>query len=162
MSCWPISAMHLSRIAFPFRLSSRNYTLKTTLLMSLLVSPMLFLSVSSTSHSYSCSWVFISYSDCHFLGAIIGQVFVGLICDRIGRKVALIATTALIIIGATIGTAAHGANGNVQGLFWCLTFARGITGVVNTISSSCISEAFVEDLLPLGSRRRIPCFLHKC
>lgn len=37
----------------------------------------------------------------------------------------------MIIIGATIGTAAHGANGNVQGLFWCLTFARGITGVVS-------------------------------
>lgn len=68
------------------------------------------------------------------IGAIIGQVLVGLVCDRIGRKVALVSTTLLIIIGATIGTAAHGANGSVQGLFWCLTFARGITGVVCPIT----------------------------
>lgn len=64
-------------------------------------------------------------------GAIIGQIFVGLICDRVGRKAALIFTTLLIVIGATIGTAAHGAHGSVQGLFWCLTFARGITGIVS-------------------------------
>ena len=68
-----------------------------------------------------------------FVGAIIGQVFVGLICDRIGRKAALVFTTLLIIIGAIIGTAAHGAHGSVHGLFWCLTFARGITGVVSTV-----------------------------
>ena len=65
------------------------------------------------------------------VGAIIGQVIVGLICDRIGRKAALVLTTLLIVIGATIGTAAHGANGSISGLFWCLTFARGITGVVS-------------------------------
>ncbi|KZS96082.1 MFS Git1p-like glycerophosphoinositol permease [Sistotremastrum niveocremeum HHB9708] len=63
------------------------------------------------------------------VGAIIGQIFVGFICDRIGRKTALVSTTLFIIIGATIGTAAHGAHGSVQGLFWCLTFARGITGI---------------------------------
>jgi len=68
-------------------------------------------------------------SNALLVGAIIGQVSVGIMCDRIGRKAALVATTLLIIIGATIGTAAHGANGNVQGLFWALTFARGITGV---------------------------------
>ena len=32
-------------------------------------------------------------------GAILGQLFVGLICDRLGRKVALVATTLLIVIG---------------------------------------------------------------
>ncbi|KIM85338.1 hypothetical protein PILCRDRAFT_817340 [Piloderma croceum F 1598] len=63
------------------------------------------------------------------VGAIIGQIFVGLICDRIGRKVALVSTTLLIVLGATLGTAAHGAHGSVQGLFWFLTVARGITGV---------------------------------
>ena len=65
-----------------------------------------------------------------FLGAIIGQVIVGLICDRLGRKVALVGTTLFIVIGAILGTAAHGAHGSVQGLFWFLTFARGITGIV--------------------------------
>lgn len=93
-------------------------------------------------------------------GAIIGQVVVGLICDRIGRKVALVSTTLLIIIGATIGTAAHGANGNVQGLFWCLTFARGITGVVSSISPGQVS---LKPMFPfIGRRRGISCVVHKC
>ena len=65
------------------------------------------------------------------LGAILGQVVVGLICDRFGRKVALVGTTLMIVIGATLGTAAHGAHGSPDGLFWFLTFARGITGIVS-------------------------------
>ncbi|KAI9460929.1 MFS general substrate transporter [Lactarius psammicola] len=63
------------------------------------------------------------------VGAIIGQLFIGLMCDRIGRTVALIFTTLLIILGATLGTAAHGAHGSAKGLFWFLTFARGLTGI---------------------------------
>ncbi|KAF8884334.1 MFS Git1p-like glycerophosphoinositol permease [Infundibulicybe gibba] len=63
------------------------------------------------------------------VGAIIGQIFVGLLCDRVGRKAALVFTTALIVLGATLGTAAHGAGGSPAGLFWFLTFARGITGI---------------------------------
>jgi hypothetical protein len=51
-------------------------------------------------------------------------------CDRLGRKVALVSTTLLIVLGATLATAAHGAHGSAQGLFWFLTFARGITGIV--------------------------------
>ena len=65
------------------------------------------------------------------IGAIIGQIFVGIICDRLGRKVALVGTTLLIVVGATLGTAAHGAHGSAQGLFWFLTFARGLTGIVS-------------------------------
>lgn len=85
------------------------------------------------------------------VGAVIGQITVGLICDRIGRKSALVITTLLIIVGATIGTAAHGANGSVQGLFWCLTIARGITGVgvggEYPASSTSASEAANEKML---------------
>ncbi|KAF4623152.1 hypothetical protein D9613_001899 [Agrocybe pediades] len=65
------------------------------------------------------------------VGAIIGQVVVGLVCDRIGRKAALVITTSLIVIGATLATAAHGAGGSASGLFWFLTFARGLTGIVS-------------------------------
>lgn len=68
-------------------------------------------------------------SNALLVGAILGQVFVGLVCDRLGRKVALVSTTLLIVIGGTLGTAAHGAHGSAQGLFWFLTVARGITGV---------------------------------
>ena len=65
------------------------------------------------------------------LGDIIGQLFVGIICDRMGRKVALVSTTLLIVLGATLATAAHGVNGGVTSFFWFLTVARGITGVVS-------------------------------
>ena len=57
-------------------------------------------------------------------------MLVGLVCDRVGRKTALVGTTLAIVLGAALGTAAHGAHGSVRGLFWFLTFARGITGVV--------------------------------
>ena len=70
------------------------------------------------------------------LGAILGQIFVGLVCDRYGRKVALVGTTLTIVIGAILGTAAHGAHGSPQGLFWFLTFARGITGIVRVLRLS--------------------------
>ncbi|KAF8078515.1 MFS Git1p-like glycerophosphoinositol permease [Lyophyllum atratum] len=63
------------------------------------------------------------------VGAIIGQISVGLICDRVGRKAALVFTTGLIVLGATLATAAHGKGGSPAGLFWFLTFARGITGI---------------------------------
>jgi hypothetical protein len=74
-----------------------------------------------------------------YLGAIIGQLFVGLVCDRMGRKVALVFTTLVIVLGATLGTAAHGAHGSAKGLFWFLTFARGITGIVRALGIVLIS-----------------------
>lgn len=91
-------------------------------------------------------------------GAIIGQIFVGLICDRIGRKAALMVTTLLIVIGATIGTAAHGAHGSVNGLLWCLTFGRGITGVVGIE----ITRSTPMLIVSTGSWGRVSCFFHKC
>ncbi|KAL1674582.1 major facilitator superfamily domain-containing protein [Schizophyllum commune] len=63
------------------------------------------------------------------VGAVLGQVIVGVICDRLGRKFALVGTTLMIVLGGILGTAAHGAGGSVEGLFWFLTVARGITGV---------------------------------
>jgi MFS family permease len=60
-------------------------------------------------------------------------LFVGLVCDRMGRKVALVFTTLLIVLGATLGTAAHGHHGSAKGLLWFLTFARGITGIVRAV-----------------------------
>ncbi|KAI0652195.1 MFS Git1p-like glycerophosphoinositol permease [Trametes meyenii] len=98
-------------------------------------------------------------SNALLVGAVLGQVSVGLLCDRIGRKAALVATTVLIIVGAIIGTAAHGANGSVQGLFWCLTVARGITGVgvggEYPASSTSASEAANEKVL----KQRGPVFI---
>jgi len=93
------------------------------------------------------------------VGAIIGQLIVGLVCDRIGRKVALVGTTLFIVIGATLGTAAHGAHGSAQGLFWFLTFARGITGIgvggEYPASSTSASEAANEKMI----KHRGPVFI---
>ncbi|KAK7694881.1 hypothetical protein QCA50_002069 [Cerrena zonata] len=87
------------------------------------------------------------------------DVVVGLICDRLGRKVALVGTTLLIVIGATLGTAAHGAHGSVQGLFWFLTFARGLTGIgvggEYPASSTSASEAANEKMI----KNRGPVFI---
>ncbi|KAI1793877.1 MFS Git1p-like glycerophosphoinositol permease [Ganoderma leucocontextum] len=98
-------------------------------------------------------------SNALLVGAVLGQVSVGLLCDRIGRKVALVATTLFIVVGAILGTAAHGANGSVQGLFWFLTVARGITGVgvggEYPASSTSASEAANEKLL----KQRGPVFI---
>jgi len=66
-------------------------------------------------------------SNALLVGAVLGQFSVGLVCDRIGRKVALFATTALIVVGAILATAAHAPT--PAGLFWFLTVARGVTGV---------------------------------
>lgn len=87
------------------------------------------------------------------LGEVVGQILVGLICDRVGRKAALVVTTLLIVIGATLATAAHGAHGSVNGLLWFVTIARGITGVVSfQISFSMVDH--VQRLI--GSGRRVP------
>ncbi|KAF8527788.1 MFS Git1p-like glycerophosphoinositol permease [Gautieria morchelliformis] len=98
-------------------------------------------------------------SNALLVGAILGQLFVGLICDRLGRKTALVATTLLIVIGAILGTAAHGANGSPSGLFWFLTFSRGITGVgvggEYPASSTSASEAANEKMIS----KRGPVFI---
>ncbi|OSX63573.1 hypothetical protein POSPLADRAFT_1045889 [Postia placenta MAD-698-R-SB12] len=93
-------------------------------------------------------------SNALLVGEIIGQIFVGILCDRIGRKAGLVVTTSLIVIGATLCTAAHGARGNPYGLFWFMTIARGITGVGNggeyPASSTSASEAVNEKM---GTKR---------
>ncbi|PCH44779.1 hypothetical protein WOLCODRAFT_77494 [Wolfiporia cocos MD-104 SS10] len=92
-------------------------------------------------------------------GEVIGQIIVGLICDRIGRKAALVFTTLLIVIGAILATAAHGAHGSAHGLFWFMTFARGITGVgvggEYPASSTSASEAANEKMV----KNRGPVFI---
>ena len=65
------------------------------------------------------------------LGEVVGQILVGLICDRVGRKAALALTTLFVVIGAALATAAHGAHGSIHGMLWCVTIARGISGVVS-------------------------------
>jgi hypothetical protein len=43
-----------------------------------------------------------------------------------GRKTAIIFTTAMIVFGGILATAAHGVT--TDGMFWMMTVARGIVG----------------------------------
>ncbi|KAF9099080.1 Plasma membrane permease, mediates uptake of glycerophosphoinositol and glycerophosphocholine [Mortierella sp. GBA35] len=86
-----------------------------------------------------------------FVGCIVGQISFGFICDRLGRKVGLMITTILVILGAALCAGAYGANGSIEGLFWALTVYRGILGVgvggEYPCSSASASEA-ADEVMP--------------
>jgi MFS family permease len=65
-------------------------------------------------------------SNALLVGEIFGQVVIGLTCDYLGRKFAIILTTALIVVGGILATASHGIT--TDGMFWMLTISRGIVG----------------------------------
>ncbi|KAI9320478.1 major facilitator superfamily domain-containing protein [Dichotomocladium elegans] len=62
-----------------------------------------------------------------FVGAVVGQIGFGLVIDRVGRKIGLILTTALVIIGAALSAASSGTS--PTGLLWMMIVSRGILGV---------------------------------
>lgn len=107
---------------------------------------------------YYDSEVSTRVSNALLVGAIIGQITVGLICDRIGRKTAIVATTLMIVLGATLATASSPTS-NLHGMFWMLTVARGITGVgvggEYPASSTSASEAANEKF----GKNRGPAFI---
>ncbi|KAL2216608.1 major facilitator superfamily domain-containing protein [Thermoascus aurantiacus ATCC 26904] len=96
-------------------------------------------------------------SNALLVGEIIGQVVVGLTCDYLGRKTAIIFTTAMIVIGGILATASHGVT--TDGMFWMMTVARGIVGFgaggEYPASSTSASEAANE----LTLKRRGPAFI---
>lgn len=55
------------------------------------------------------------------VGCVLGQVIVGLMCDRIGRKSAILTSTLLLAVGSIFATAAVPVNGDVSRLWWWLT-----------------------------------------
>ncbi|KDN40344.1 MFS general substrate transporter [Tilletiaria anomala UBC 951] len=67
-------------------------------------------------------------SNALLVGAVLGQVTVGIICDRVGRKSAILITTTLLVIGAIFATAATAVHGSTNALFWWLTVSRGVVG----------------------------------
>lgn len=82
-------------------------------------------------------------SNALLVGEIFGQVVVGLTCDYLGRKFAIVLTTLMIVIGGILATASSGKT--VEGMFWMMTVARGIvgfgTGGEYPASSTSASEA---------------------
>ncbi|KAF2237591.1 putative glycerophosphoinositol permease [Viridothelium virens] len=88
-------------------------------------------------------------SNALLVGEIVGQIVVGLTCDYLGRKVAIVTTTLMIVFGGILATASKGRT--VDGMFWMLTISRGIvgfgTGGEYPASSTSASEAANERTL---------------
>jgi MFS family permease len=91
-------------------------------------------------------------SNALLVGEVFGQVIVGIICDRVGRKTAMVGTTLFIVIGGILATAS-GPTSNPAGMFWMLTIARGMVGVgvggeypaCSTSASESANEKFGRD-----------------
>jgi MFS family permease len=47
-------------------------------------------------------------SNALLVGEVFGQIVVGLTCDYLGRKFAIILTTAMIVVGGILATASYG------------------------------------------------------
>lgn len=61
------------------------------------------------------------------IGDVFGMLFFGLCIDRFGRRVGIVLTTLLLVLGIIIATASHGTT--VEGMFWMMVVGRGIAGV---------------------------------
>ena len=96
-------------------------------------------------------------SNALLVGEILGQIIVGLTCDYMGRKTAIIVTTLMIVLGGIMATASHGLT--TLGMFWMLTVSRGIvgfgTGGEYPASSTSASEAANEH----AQSKRGPIFI---
>lgn len=58
---------------------------------------------------------------------LICSIGFGLVIDRIGRKIGLISTTFLVILGAALSAASSGKD--PTGLLWMMIISRGVLGV---------------------------------
>ncbi|KAJ5789687.1 uncharacterized protein N7518_006698 [Penicillium psychrosexuale] len=96
-------------------------------------------------------------SNALLVGEVIGQVVIGLTCDYLGRKTAIVFTTLMIVVGGILATASHGVT--IDGMFWMMTVARGVVGFgaggEYPASSTSASEA-ANDLTP---KHRGPAFI---
>ncbi|OKL64031.1 putative metabolite transport protein GIT1 [Talaromyces atroroseus] len=96
-------------------------------------------------------------SNALLVGEVIGMLVIGLTCDYLGRKWAIVITTVLIVVGGILATASNGYT--INGMFWMMTVARGTigfgTGGEYPASSVSASEAANERTL----KRRGPLFI---
>ena len=67
---------------------------------------------------YTSRWS-TQVSNALLVGEILGQLAIGLTCDYMGRKAAIFVTTAMIVIGGILATAANGHT--IYGMFWMLS-----------------------------------------
>ncbi|KAJ3198717.1 Plasma membrane permease, mediates uptake of glycerophosphoinositol and glycerophosphocholine [Entophlyctis luteolus] len=90
----------------------------------------------------------------YLVGTIIGQLGLGLIIDRLGRKTGLLITTICIILGTLLSAACSPSN-NPYAFFWMLSVVRGLTGIgvggEYPASSASASEAAEETAKTRGT-----------
>ena len=113
--------------------------------------------VLSTRYSQYTSKYSTQVSNALLVGEILGQITIGLTCDYLGRKAAIVITTLMIVLGGILATASDGIT--IIGMFWMLTVSRGIvgfgTGGEYPASSTSASEAANEHRL----KQRGPIFI---
>lgn len=96
-------------------------------------------------------------SNALLVGEIIGQITIGLTCDYMGRKVALVLTTSMIILGLALSAGASGTS--ITGMLWMLTIARGITGFGTGGEYPASSTSASESANSYSLRRRGTVFI---
>ncbi|PWY64790.1 MFS general substrate transporter [Aspergillus sclerotioniger CBS 115572] len=96
-------------------------------------------------------------SNALLVGEIIGQIVIGLTCDYIGRKAAMVFTTLMIVVGGILATASHGIT--IEGMFWMLTVSRGIIGFGTGGEYPASSVSASETANDLALEKRGPAFI---
>ncbi|PYH93214.1 MFS general substrate transporter [Aspergillus ellipticus CBS 707.79] len=96
-------------------------------------------------------------SNALLVGEVIGQIVIGLTCDYMGRKAAMVFTTLMIVIGGILATAAHGVT--IDGMFWMLTVSRGIIGFGTGGEYPASSVSASETANDLALKQRGPAFI---
>ncbi|KAJ5989277.1 Glycerophosphoinositol permease 1 [Penicillium waksmanii] len=96
-------------------------------------------------------------SNALLVGEIIGQIVIGITCDYLGRKTAIVFTTAMIVVGGILATASHGVT--INGMFWMMTVARGVVGFGTGGEYPASSTSASESANELTPKHRGPAFI---
>lgn len=98
-------------------------------------------------------------SNALLVGEILGQITIGLTCDYMGRKAAIIITTLMIVVGGILATASNGIT--IDGMFWMMTIARGIVGKSSAGPPSS-SKCIVDRAYRIWNWWRVPSIINLC
>ncbi|RHZ00236.1 hypothetical protein DYB31_007112 [Aphanomyces astaci] len=93
-----------------------------------------------------------SVSAAALIGAVFGQIIFGYLADVLGRRVNMIITCAILILGGVICACASG--GSPTGTLWVLVVARGILGVGIGGEYPLAAAASAEDASSVEERNR--------
>ncbi|ETV66616.1 hypothetical protein H257_17042 [Aphanomyces astaci] len=93
-----------------------------------------------------------SVSAAALIGAVFGQIMFGYLADVLGRRVNMIITCAILILGGVICACASG--GSPTGTLWVLVVARGILGVGIGGEYPLAAAASAEDASSVEERNR--------